>query len=216
MILTTKSRPAALTASVLGLAFVLAGCGAADEPEPQEEPQEEVVEETAEAEETAEEDDAPAESAGEAVEIPLDVTFSDPDMGDEISILGAVRGFPSEENADVYEDGGEIVLVEVEVAPGDEFGGAISVGAFAISWDDGADFWNNDTRHVEEEMAEAGYPALEDVRRMDGETGTGWVAFFVDEVADTYIVEYERRAASVIGSDEEIDAFVETFEIPSA
>lgn len=219
-----------MTGSTLALALLLVGCGSSEETQAPEEQAEEPAEQSTGAEEAPEEEaeeeageesEEPASDeaegpAGEATEVSMDVTFSDPDMGDDISILSAVRNFQSEENADVYEDGGEIVLIEVEVTPGQEYGGAISVGAFAISWDDGADFWNNDTRHVEDDMAAAGYPALEDVRRMEGETGTGWVAFFAGDAANTYIIEYERRAASVIGSDEELDAFVETFEVPSS
>jgi hypothetical protein len=101
------------------------------------------------------------------------------------------------------------------VTPGEEYGGLVSMGNFKISWDDGADFWGNKTRMVEEEMDAAGYTPLEDVSRSDGGEHTGWMAFLVDERADTYLVDYERSGAEVIGSDEVIDAFQQEFEIPA-
>ena len=113
-------------------------------------------------------------------------------------------------------DGGEVVLLEVSVMPGDEYGGLVSMGNFEISWDEGEEFWGNKTRLVEEEMDAAGYAPLDDVSRSDGGEHSGWIAFLVDERADTYLVNYERDGAKVIGSDEEIDAFDQEFEIPAS
>lgn len=172
-----------------------------------------------------EDDDAPedegdqdggASTGGDETQVEIGETLEDPDMGDTIEILNAVRNFPSEERADLIEGGGEVVLVEVNVTPGDEFGGRISAGNFKISWDDGDDFWNNDTRMIEDEMEDAGYSPLEDISRIDGGEHTGWFAFFVDEESDTYLLEYDRPGAEVIGSDETIDEFVKIIDIPSA
>ncbi len=154
-------------------------------------------------------------SAGEESQVDIGETWEDPDMEDTIEIVSVVRDFPSEEESELIENGGEVVLVEVSATPGEEYGGAISEGDFEISWDDGQEFWMNKTRMVEAEMEDADRPIFDRVRRMDGEDHTGWIAFLVDERADTYILEYSRSAAEVIGSDETIDEFTEELEIPA-
>lgn len=159
-------------------------------------------------------DDADA-AASDETEVEIGETLEDPDMGDTVEIVSAVRHFNSDDQAELIEAGGEVVLVEVSIAPGDEYGGRLSNGNFKISWDDGADFWNNDTRMIEDELEEADRPPLEDISRSDGGEHSGWIAFFVDEESDTYILEYERPAGEVIGSEETIDAFVEEIEIPA-
>lgn len=125
-----------------------------------------------------------------------------------------MRDFASEEEAELIADGGEVVLLDVSVTAGTEYGGLVPAGHFRISWDDGADFWGNKTRMIEEEMEAAGYTPFEDVSRRDGEGG-GWIAFLVDERAESYLIEYSRAGAEVIGSDETIDEFTTEFEIPA-
>lgn len=155
-------------------------------------------------------------AAGEETQVEIGETLEDPDMGDSIEVLSAVRDFPSEEQADLIADGGEVVLLEVSVSPGEEYGGLVSMGDFEISWDDGADFWNNKTRMVEDELEAADYPVFEDVSRRDGGEHTGWIAFLADERADSYQMSYTRAGAEVIGSDELIDPFEADFEIPAS
>ena len=224
----TATRSTRFAVAVLGVSLVLAAC-AADEDEATTDTPTNDTDVPAEEDDTdgIEEDDAAADEAddleedgdtaapADMAEVEVGETLEDPDMGDTVEILSAVRDFPSEEQTELIDGGGEVVLVEVQVTPGDEFGGRISDGNFRISWDDGADFWNNDTRQIEEEMGDADYPALEDISRRDGGEHTGWIAFFVDERSDTYLLEYSRRAAEVIGSDEEIDEFAEEVEIPA-
>lgn len=220
-----QRRNTLAAAVAAGLALSLSACGGADpstaeagaddsavaeESDPQSPDAEEASGDAAESE-----DDA-AGGGGEETQVDVGETIEDPDMGDTIEVLSAVRDFTSEEEAELVADGGEVVLLEVTVAPGDEYGGLVSMGNFSISWDDGADYWGNKTRMVEEEMAAAGYAPLEDVSRRDGGEHTGWMAFLVDERADTYIIEYERDGAEVIGSEEVIDAFTQEFEIPAS
>lgn len=160
-------------------------------------------------------EDSDASASGEESQVNIGEAWEDPDMGDTIEIVSVVRDFPSEEESELIENGGEVVLVEVSATPGEEYGGAISEGDFEISWDDGQEFWMNKTRMVEAEMEDADRPIFDRVRRMDGEDHTGWIAFLVDERADTYILEYSRSAAEVIGSDETVDEFTEELEIPA-
>jgi hypothetical protein len=221
---TTRRRTPIAAAVAAGLALTLSACGggdptadeaAADEPAAaQEEDAQDPGEEDATGS-APESDDEAAAPGGEETQVDVGETIEDPDMGDTVEVLSAVRDFPSQEEAELVADGGEVVLLEVTVTPGEEYGGLVSMGNFKISWDDGADFWGNKTRMVEEEMDAAGYTPLEDVSRSDGGEHTGWMAFLVDERADTYLVDYERSGAEVIGSDEVIDAFQQEFEIPA-
>ncbi|WP_375001412.1 transcriptional regulator [Aeromicrobium sp. CTD01-1L150] len=200
-----RSRGTTMAGGFLALALVLSGCSGSDDESSDSPPSEAPTSEAAEADAVA----------GEEAEVEIAEAFEDPDMGDSLEIISAVRDFPSEEHADLIADGGEVVLVQVKVAPGEEYGGRISTGNFEISWDDGADFWNDKTRMVTEEMAAADRPELEDVARRDGGETTGWVAFLVDEKADTYLLNYTRDGAKVIGSDETVDEFTHEVEIPA-
>lgn len=222
---TTARRTTTAAALAAGFALALSACGgsdAADETAPQDTAAEdtaaeESTEDDAAVDDSAEEsDDAAVAPAGEESQVDVGETIEDPDMGDTVEVLSAVRDFPSEEEGELVADGGEVVLLEVSVTPGDEYGGLVSMGNFEISWDEGEEFWGNKTRLVEEEMDSAGYAPLDDVSRSDGGEHSGWIAFLVDERADTYLVNYERDGAKVIGSDEEIDAFDQEFEIPAS
>lgn len=224
-------RPALAAAVALGLALTASACGGsgATAEDAAVDSEDSAVAEDAGAGDAGADDDAAAdaadddaadgpdaESSAEKTEVEVGETIEDPDMGDTIDVLGAVRDFPSEEEAELIADGGEVVLLEVSVAPGEEYGGLVSMGNFKISWDDGADFWNNKTRMVEDELDDAGYTVLEDVSRRDGGEHTGWMAFLVDERADSYLLNYERSGAEIIGSDDVIDAFEQQFEIPAS
>lgn len=166
-------------------------------------------------EETGDDEGPAVATAGDGIVVPLGETIEDVDMGDTIEVVSVVRDFNSPGQADLVADGGEVVLVEVVVNTGTEFGGLVSAGNFRISWDEGADFWRNKTRMVEDDMEAAGYTPFDDVSRRDGE-GSGWMAFLVEERAETYLMEYSRSGAKVIGSDDTIDEFTTEFEIPGA
>jgi hypothetical protein len=190
----------------LGLALTLAGCGS----------EETDADAAVEVESSAPASESPsAATAGAEAEVKIGKTLKDPDMGDTIEVVSAVRDFPSTEEADLIAEGGEVVLLQVKIKPGKEYGGRISDGNFDISWDNGADFESADTRLMTEELTAAKRTPLEDVQRRDGGEHTGWIAFRVDEKADTYIIEYTRDGAKVIGSDKTIDEFTEQVEIPA-
>lgn len=212
--MTTKinTKKALIPTAIVSLSLILTGCGSDDDDESDNTSAEtDMVDDE---EDDADNDDVDA-APGDEAEVDISASFEDPDIGDSIEIVSAVRDFPSAEHADLIENGGEVVLVELNIVPGEDYGGRIADGNFKISWDDGADFWNNDTRLVEDEMEAADRPVLEDISRIDGGEHTGWIAFLVDDKADTYQVEYLRGAAEVIGSDETLDEFVEEVEIPA-
>lgn len=192
--------------AALSLALGLSACSSSDDSEPTDAATTEAT--------TDVETEAPEEAETTPVEetsIEIGESFTDPDIGDTIEVLSVVRGFASAET----DEGGEAVLVEVKITPGEEYGGRISAGNFEISWDDGADFWNNKTRMVADEMDAAGYPVLEDISRIDGGEHTGWIAFLVDEQADTYVLQYIRPESNVIGSDDVLEEFLVEVEIPA-
>ena len=202
----TTVRTCRLAAAGLsvGLALTLTGCGSEDTK----------TDAAVEVESSAPASESPsAAPAGAEAEVKIGKTLKDPEMGDTIEVISAVRDFPSTEEADLIADGGEVVLVQVKIAPGKEYGGRVSEGNFEISWDKGADFESSDTRLMAEEMTAAKRTPLEDVQRRDGGEHTGWIAFQVDEKADTYLIEYTRDGAKVIGSDKTIAEFTEQVEI---
>lgn len=153
--------------------------------------------------------------SAEQTEVKIGQKFTDPETDDVVEIVSVIRNFPSEEQADVIADGGEVVLVQVKVTPGEQYGGAISEGAFKISWDGGSEYWSNKTRMVTEDLEDADLEEFDRIARRDGGSKSGWIAFIVEEKTDSYHLEYTRDAAKVIGSDKTIDEFVEEIEIPS-
>lgn len=207
----TTIRTARLAAGglSLGLALTMAGCGSEDTKADADAAVE--AESSAPASESA---SASAAPAGAEVEVKIGKTFKDPDMGDTVEVISAVRDFPSTEEADLIADGGEVVLLQVKVKPGKEFGGSVSYSNFDISADGGTDFDSADSQ-LEEELTAAKRTPLDSVRRMEGGEHTGWIAYTVDEKADTYVVEYVRDGAKVIGSDKTIEEFKQQVEIPA-
>ncbi|MFE6645515.1 transcriptional regulator [Nocardioides sp. NPDC057772] len=209
-----RIRPAGrlglLPAIGLGLTLALTACGGSEESASDTEASAPAA---AESSDPASEAAAPA---GAEKEVKIGQTLKDPDMGDTIEVISAVRDFPSKESADVIADGGEIVLLQVKIKPGQEYGGRISDGNFQISWDNGADFWTPDTSQLEEELTAAKRTPFDDISRRDGGEVTGWIAFEADEKADTYLIEYSRAGAKVIGSDKEIAEFKKQIEIPAS
>src|SRR5699024_12165520 len=114
---------------------------------------EESTEDEAAVDDSAEEsDDTAAAPAGEETQVDVGETIEDPDMGDTVEVLSAIRDFPSEEEAELMADGGEVDLLEVSVMPGDEYGGLVSMGNFELSWDEGTEFRGSTTRLVVEGM----------------------------------------------------------------
>lgn len=156
------------------------------------------------------------QSSGSQAEVSIGESFEDPEMQDKIEVLSAVRNFDSSKKATSIELGGEVVLLEVKITPGQKYSGLIQSGAFKISDDGGADYRYDQTSGVEAEMKAAGYDPFEDVARRDGGTHQGWIAYVPDEKQDTYKIRYERGAGKVMGTDEKVPEFTTTFDIPSA
>ncbi|GAA1527730.1 transcriptional regulator [Brevibacterium permense] len=158
--------------------------------------------------------DSGASSGGQG-QVSIGESFEDPEMQDKIEVLSAVRNFESSKRASAIELGGEVVLLEVKITPGQKYSGLIQSGAFKISEDGGADYRYDQTDGLEAEMRAAGYEPFEDVRRRDGGTHQGWLAYVPNEKQDAYTIRYERGPGKVLGTDEKVPEFTTSFDIPS-
>lgn len=154
-------------------------------------------------------------SSGSQGQVSIGESFEDPEMQDKIEVLSAVRNFESSKRASAIELGGEVVLLEVKITPGQKYSGLIQSGAFKISEGGGADYRYDQTDGLEAEMRAAGYEPFEDVRRRDGGTHQGWLAYVPNEKQDAYTIRYERGPGKVLGTDEKVPEFTTTFDIPS-
>lgn len=212
-------KSAAILSSGL-LALTLAACGADDTTSPEgvtEEPQEDQFDafddEAGEPDQSGtplDEDGATGSTEGattsEETQVDIGETIEDPETGDTVEIVSAVRNFESEEERELIEEGGEVVLVEITITPGDDQGGRITPDNFSISWDDGQNYEDDDTDDLEDEMSQAN---REPLREDDAREQSGWLAFLVEEQTDTYQVQYARSA------DDATDGFTEQVEIPA-
>ena len=154
-------------------------------------------------------------SSGSQGQVSIGESFEDPEMQDKIEVLSAVRNFDSSKKASSIELGGEVVLLEVKVTPGQKYSGLIQSGALKISEDGGTNFRYDQTDGLEAEMRAAGYEPFEDIKRRDGGTHTGWLAYVPNEKQDTYTIRYERGPGKVMGTDEKVPEFTKTFDIPA-
>jgi len=160
-----------------------------------------------------EETSTEATEAPESETLPVSVTIVDDVLGDTISVTQMVRDFASSDaGAAVIEGGGEFVLLELDLAAGDQFSGGIQ-GGWKLLTEDG-ELAGSATTILDEEMAAAGFTPLD--APSSGETATGWVAFQVNTRSDAYTFEYKRQAATVIGQDTEIPEQVWTEPLPTS
>lgn len=154
----------------------------------------------------SETDSTPAEPAA-STQTKISHVVKDDVLGNTITFASVVRDFPVPDDFPSLQEDGEIVLVQVDAQAGEKFSGGVQ-GGWGLTTPDGAP--GNSTTIVDTEMAAAGYEPFDPPSR--GESSKGWVAFQVNDRADTYTLEYKRSAANVIGSDKTIPA--KTWEFP--
>ena len=105
---TVRTCRSAAVGLSLGFALALTGCGS--------EATDSDADTAAEVESSAPASESPsAAPAGEEKEVKIGKTLKDPDMGDTIEVISAVRDFPSTEEADLIAEGGEVVLLQVKI-----------------------------------------------------------------------------------------------------
>ncbi|WP_201468173.1 hypothetical protein [Janibacter melonis] len=158
--------------------------------------------------EGSESESGSAAGGGEMEEVEVGESVEDPELGNTVEVTKIVRDFASEDFANIAEDGGEIVLVEIDAKAGDEFSGGVN-GPFKLRAD-GTD--SSSTSIVDDELEAAGMTPFDGPSR--GEEATGWLAFQVNTRADSYEFVYTRLAAKVIGSDKTFPKEEWTIELP--
>lgn len=162
---------------------------------------------------TVEETEDAPEDAPESETLPVTLTIVDDVLGDTISVTQMVRDFqPTDNGTAVVEDGGEFVLLELDLVAGDQFSGGIQGGWKLLTAD--GELAGSATTIVDEDMEAAGFTPLDNPS--SGEAAKGWVAFQVNTRSDAYQFEYKRGAAKVIGQDTEIPEQIWTEDLPTS
>lgn len=143
--------------------------------------------------------DAPGSAA--PVKKPLDYVVKDDVLGNTIAFTSVVRNFPVPDKFESLKKDGELVLVEVDAKAGSKFSGGVQGGWKLLTADGSV---GNATTIADKEMTAAGYMPFDAPSR--GGSAKGWVAFQVNQKADSFRLSYKRSAATVIGSDQVIPA----------
>ncbi|MFV0425851.1 MAG: hypothetical protein ACK5KU_02310 [Beutenbergiaceae bacterium] len=160
---------------------------------------------------TDESDDAAEAPAPEAVVVPIGTELTDPETGDVITIVSAVRHVPTEFYEINANPDGEMVYLEISVVPGDQFSGSIAPSSFFITSAGEEADWS---ASADEELIAAGYEYFDSPRRMDG-PATGYVPIFVPEPSEAMTGAYVRPEAKPIGQDTILPEFRGEFDIPA-
>ena len=169
-------------------------------------------------EETGEETEGEGDGAGsaagaEGAEVPIGLSFTDEELGDQFTIVSVKRDVASESAADRIADGNEVLWLQIEFTPTGEWGGALSTNEFYID-DEGEPQRANSG--LSEEIEAAGLKPLALPARRDGATGPIWLAFSTrGQRQEAYSAAYIRPATDVIGEDRTLPEFRYEFEIPA-
>ncbi|MGP9538403.1 hypothetical protein ACT3SP_10335 [Brachybacterium sp. AOP43-C2-M15] len=159
-----------------------------------------------------EDEDAGGDAAAEGTVVEIGTEFTDEETGDVITIVSAVRDNATEYYKASDNPDGEMIYLEVQVTPGEQFGGVISQQDFLLD-DDGTEV--NYASAASDEVEAAGYDYFDGAPRREGEA-TGYVPIYVETTGDTLEGAYVRPEAKVLGEDETIPEFRAEFEIPAA
>ena len=132
---------------------------------------------------------------------PLNLTVTDPDMGDSIAVTGIVRNFPKP--ASIVAPG-EVILVQVTVTAGSKFYAGWNESGAVLVNGSGEEFNSADLDSVAGPMAAAGYTpfsvANENGIVHTGKTGApGWLTFIVDDTKGPLFFGTHHGDASISG-----------------
>lgn len=153
-----------------------------------------------------------AAAGGDASEVSVGTSMTDPETGDVVTIVSAVRNNPTEYYEASNNPNGEMVYLEVKVVPGENYGGSISVSEFFLmSGGEEVNF----AATAAPELEDAGYTYFDMAPRRDGEH-TGYVPIFIPESSSTIEGAYVRPEADVLGEDRSLPEFRGTFTVPAA
>ena len=145
--------------------------------------------------------------------MPIGLSFTDEELGDQFTIVSVKRDMASESAADRIAKGSEVFWLQIEFTPTGEWGGALSTNEFYID-DEGEPQRANSG--LSEEIEAAGLKPLALPARRDGATGPIWLAFSTrGQRQEAYSAAYIRPATDVIGEDRTLPEFRYEFEIPA-
>ncbi|MCA0145656.1 hypothetical protein [Blastococcus sp. LR1] len=156
---------------------------------------------------------APATSEAPAAmsdPIPVGETISDPVLGHQISVKNVIRNFPVPADSPMADK--ELVLVEIEATAGSEFYGGLYGSEFRLV-EPGEEIPSPSTGAFDETITAEGLTPWVELDR--GATGTGWLAFFAYQPGVPGLeLQYKRSAATVMGSDQQIEEELFTVPLP--
>ena len=156
---------------------------------------------------------APSVTSGEVV--PLDLTFTDPQLLDAITIVGFVPFFDVAPAAKVSVDldGGTVSLVHVQATTGGEYYSPIQETQFRIACDE--KLGTPQTSPFADDMTAAGFVPFPDDGIGAGESGDYWIAFLVggDPDPTNCTLTYTRTAAKDSDTGDDIPVFTTTVQL---
>ena len=151
----------------------------------------------------------PSTSPGEV--LPLDLSFTDPQLKDAITISGFVPFFDAssaaKEKVSADLDGGTVTLVHIQATTGGEYYSPIQETRFRMVCDD--KIANPQTSPFAADMTAAGFPPLPDDGVPAGESGDYWIAFLAagnPDPTDCTLI-YTRTAAKDADTGDDIPLF---------
>lgn len=146
-----------------------------------------------------------ASAAGDAEPRPLEgVEVQDEEMGDTVRVTEIIRDYPSEFRKSYLEDGGEVVMLKVELELGEDF--ATSGKRYKLHAGEEESVPGDSDAKLEE----AGYEPF-DVAT--DESGEGWLSFLMYDRADEYTLEITRQEAEIFPSGETLEEKVWEFPV---
>jgi len=159
--------------------------------------------------------DVPTAAANDV--IALDLSFTDPQLADTVTIAGFMPSFGiSPALRDKFSaglNGGVVSLVEVQAQTGGEYYSSIVAGRFRLICNDQRSV--PQTSPFADEMTTAGFPPFPDSGISAGESGDYWIAFLVsgDPNPTDCTLSYTRDAAVESGTGDEIPEFTTTVQL---
>ncbi|MDN5820002.1 MAG: hypothetical protein L0H39_00805 [Brachybacterium sp.] len=151
-------------------------------------------------------------SAAEAAAVEIGTEFTDEETGDVITVVSATRHNPTEYYMASDNPDGEMIYLEVAVAPGDTYGGVLTERDFYL--EDGGDEVNY-AASADDELIDAGYEYFDGAPRREGEA-TGYIPIYIESTGDTIKGAYVRPEMKILGEDATVPEFRAEFEIPAA
>ena len=196
------TRVVSLCVLSLCAVFALGGCWSRSDA-----PSEPVGETTAEV--------VPATTSGEVV--PLDLSFTDPELKDTFTIAGFVPIFDvsaaSKQKFSADLDGGTVALVNVQATTGGEYYSPIQESRFQLVCNGKA--LTPQTSSFTSDMTAAGFVPLPDEGIQAGESGDYWIAFMASgnpNPTDCSLT-YTRNPAVDAETDDNIPVFITTVQL---